>query len=284
MKLGMNLLLWTTYLTREQFGLLKSIQQAGFDGVEILLNMANPDNYKEVKNCLGDLGLEVTTIAVLDAAANPISSDSSVRQEALDQLRWAVDISTELGSEVLGGPFHSTHGAFSGMPPSDEELTWCAEVLGTVARHAGQNGVTLAVESLNRFECYLLTTVEQALQLVRQVGDPALGILYDTHHAHIEEKDISLEIRRAGSDIKHVHVSENHRGAPGDGLVDWKTTFRALQDIKYDGWMVIEAFSQLTPEWAPALRVWRNFAASPEEVYKGGSLFIREMWEQCSAT
>ncbi len=280
MRLGMNLLLWTTYLKSEHFALLKSLKEAGFDGVELLLNKGNPDNYQEVKACLNDLDLEVTTIAVLDAAANAISPDPTVRQEALDQLKWAVDTSARLGSEVLGGPFHSTHGVFSGMPPSDEELTWCVEVLGPAAQYAGQNGVIMALESLNRFECYLSNTVEQALGLVRRVGDPALGILYDTHHAHIEEEDISLAIRGAGSDIRHVHLSENHRGAPGSGLVDWKTTFRALKDIGYDGWLVIESFSRLTPEWAPALRVWRNFAASPEEVYEGGSRFLRELWEQ----
>ncbi len=277
MKLGMNLLLWTTHLTNKQFDLLKNLKQAGFDGVEIHLNPANPDNYTEVKTCLSDLGLEVTTIAVLDSS-NPISPESALRQKALDQLKWAVDISVRLGSKILAGPFHSTHGVFSGMPPSEQEISWCVDVLRPVAHYAGQNGVTLAIESLNRFECYMLTTVEQASQLVRRVGDPALGILYDTHHAHIEETDIFQTICAAKTEIKHVHLSENNRGVPGRGLVDWKTTFGALKEIGYDGWMVIEAFSRLPEEWASALRIWRDFSESTEEVYLEGSRFIKESW------
>ena len=104
-------------------------------------------------------------------------------------------------------------------------------------------------------------------------------MLYDTHHAHIEEQEVRSAIVDSGAAVGHVHISENDRGTPGAGLVDWRTTFAALHEIDYDGWLVIESFSRAMPEFAAAVKIWRDFAGSPEEIYENGLRFIRSSWE-----
>lgn len=284
MKLGMNLLLWTTGLDKRHFVLLEDLQRAGLDGVEVMVDPSGPDNYETVRGRLGDLGLEATTITALHREADPVSPDAEVRERAVEHLKWAVDASARMGSRLLCGPFHSAHGNFSGSPPTIDELSRASEVLFAAAEYAATCEITLALESLNRFECYLVTNIQQAVELVDRVGHPSLGLLYDTHHAHIEEKDVEAAILAGGSHIRHVHLSENDRGVPGTGQVDWDSTFRALRSIQYDGWLVIEAFSRLNRDFASAVHVWRDFFPSDEQVYREGSRFVRRLWGESAST
>jgi len=79
--------------------------------------------------------------------------------------------------------------------------------------------------------------------------------------------------------VKHVHISENDRGTPGKGHVDFPGTFKALRSGGYDGWFVIEAFGRALPDLAAATRVWRDFFPSPDEVYTEGLKLIKEQWQ-----
>ncbi|MBV7333656.1 hypothetical protein KFU94_36570 [Chloroflexi bacterium TSY] len=63
--------------------------------------------------------------------------------------------------------------------------------------------------------------------------------------------------------IKHFHTSENDRGTVGTGQVNWSGTFQALDDVGYDGWLVVESFNAVIPELAGATCIWRPLADSP---------------------
>jgi D-psicose/D-tagatose/L-ribulose 3-epimerase len=75
--------------------------------------------------------------------------------------------------------------------------------------------------------------------------------------------------------LVHVHLSENDRGTPGTGQVNWAGTFATLKKIRYDRWLTIEAFGRALPDLAAATRVWRDLFAKPEDVYTEGLGFIR---------
>ncbi len=275
----MNMLLWTTHVTEEHYPTLERLKATGFDGVEMFIAEGDGKHYERLAKELARLELGCSTVTGLDAETNPVSADPSVRDAALDRLKWVIDMSAVLSADILCGPFHSAYATFTGQPPHPDELKRCAEVLAEAAEYAGQSGVTLAVENLNRFETYLLTTVAQASELVRTVDHPSLGLLYDTHHAHFEERNVKAAIEQASRDIRHVHISENDRGTPGTGQVDWQANFQALRRIGYDGWLTIESFSRLNPDFASAIHIWRDLAPSAEEVYEAGLKFIRKMWD-----
>lgn len=111
-----------------------------------------------------------------------------------------------------------------------------------------------------------------------RIGASNLGLAYDTHHAHLEENDITVAITAAGQHIRHVHFSESHRGTLGTGLLDWSGTVKAFKAIGYDGWLMVEAFSTEVTVLARKAHVWRNTYASGEEVAAGGVAFTRGRW------
>jgi D-psicose/D-tagatose/L-ribulose 3-epimerase len=279
MKTGFNLLLWTTHVGEAHFPLLEKLKATGYDGVEIPLFEGETAHFERVGRAIRDNGLGCTTVTVLpDRARSAISPDPRDRAGALDHLRWAIECSSALGSEVLCGPFHQELGAFSGAGPTEDERARAAEVHRQAADLAAQAGLTLAIEPLNRFECYFLNTMADAKTYVQRVNRPNFGALYDTFHANIEEKDPVGCIAENAEVIRHVHVSENDRGTPGKGHVPWLATFRALRAAGYDGWLTIEAFGTALPALAAATKVWRELHASPEEVYEHGLKTIRENW------
>jgi D-psicose/D-tagatose/L-ribulose 3-epimerase len=282
MKLGMNLLLWTTEVTEAHYPVLEQLKECGFDGVEVPVAPGTESDYTELGRVLDGMGLERTAVFAVDEKADPISDDPAVRAAAVDALREGVAKTRALGAARMVGPFHSAYKKFSGFGPTEDERHRSAEVLRRGAEEGQAAGVVLAVEPLNRFECYLMNTVADARAVIDRVDHPHCGILYDTHHMHIEEKDITDAVRRAADRVVHVHVSESDRGTPGSGQVAWVDTFRALHACGYDDWLVIEAFSRMDADFAGAIHIWRDFDVF-DDVWREGHAFIRSAWENNKA-
>lgn len=278
MKTGMNLLLWSGHVTEELYPVIRDIKATGFDGVEVPVFDGTPDHYKKLKAELDNQGLKSTTVTIVTPETSPISPDASIRKAAVDRLKWAIDCNHALGAENMVGPFHSPLAAFSGVPPTDDEKKRAAEVLRQAAEYAAQAKLQLCIEYLNRFECYFLTTAADAVALVKAVDHPSFKTMFDTFHAHIEEKSQSGPIHTVAPVLGHVHISENDRGTPGTGQVRWDEAFSALKKIGYDGWMVIEAFGRALPDLAAATRVWRDLFPSAKEVYTDGLKLIKDKW------
>jgi D-psicose/D-tagatose/L-ribulose 3-epimerase len=278
MKTGMNLLLWATHVTAEHFPILGRLKKAGFDGVEVPLFEGDAAHFQMIRKELDNQGLGCTTVTVVGPDANPISPDAAVRQAAVARLRWAIEMTATLGGDVMAGPFHSPLAVFSGQPPTEDEKKRAADVLRQAAEIAASHKVKLAIEYLNRFECYFLTTAADARALVDRVNHTSFRTMYDTFHSNIEEKNVSAAISSLGDRLVHVHISECDRGTPGTGLVHWDETFKALRRAKYDGWLTIEAFGRALPDLAAATRVWRDLFPSAEEVYTQGLRFMKEKW------
>ena len=133
----------------------------------------------------------------------------------------------------------------------------------------------LAIEPLNRFETDLVNTVEQAIELCDMVDRPNLGLLVDTFHMNIEEKDVGDAVRSAGSRVFHVQVAENDRGTPGTGQVHWAEFFSALSAIDYQGQIVVESFLPTVAEIARAVSLWRPVAPSMDDLARDGLGFLR---------
>jgi D-psicose/D-tagatose/L-ribulose 3-epimerase len=278
MKTGMNLLLWTTHVTPDHFPILAKLKNTGFDGAEIPIFEGDNDHYKNVRRELDKQALGCTTVGLMTPEANPISPEPALRKAAVERFKRLIEWSAILGSRILAGPFHSPLGVFSGEPPTEDERKRATDVLRQAADEAKKSGITLAIEYLNRFECYFLTTAADARALVKRVDHPNFRMMYDTFHANIEEKQVGDVIASVADSFVHVHISENDRGTPGTGHVHWDETFRALRRVNYDNWLVIEAFGRALPALAAATKVWRDLFPDAEQVYTQGLRFIKDKW------
>jgi D-psicose/D-tagatose/L-ribulose 3-epimerase len=283
-KLGMNMLLWSTDVSgTEHDSTFEMLKDAGYDGVEIPIFDNEVDKYQRLGKRLGELGLAALGVTARSADTSPISSDPEVRARGLEATKAAVDACAALGARTLCGPIEAPLGEFSGTAPTGDERKRSAESLRAAAEYAATRDVTLVVEYLNRFEMYLVNCAEDAAALVREVDHPSCRLMYDTFHAHIEEADPRAALRACADVLVHFHASENHRGTPGSGQVDWDTTFAGLAEIGYDGWVVVEAFGDSLPELAAATNVWRRTFTSEEQLARDGAAFLRPRVRQLAA-
>ncbi|RWC39846.1 sugar phosphate isomerase/epimerase [Mesorhizobium sp.] len=284
MKIGMCMFLWTTAVSKKHEPLLSDIKATGFDGVEIPIFAGTPDDYTKLGELLDRIGLERTAVSALgDPALNLISADGSTRKAGIDYMKWAIDCSAALGAKTLSGPLHSTLGAFSGSGPTAAEKKRSVASQRAIGDHAGKRNVTIGLEALNRFECYLLNTMDDLSEHIDAIDRPHIKAMYDTFHANIEEADPIGAYTRNHKNVVHIHISENDRGVPGRGHIPWKETFSAIRKSGYDDWLTIEAFGRSLKDLAAATKVWRDFSESPEVVYRDGYKHIRSGWKKAGA-
>ena len=276
MKTGMNLLLWTDHVTEAQDPLLDQIKALGFDAVEIpVFNTSDLAPYARLGKRLQSLGLAATAVTVMGPDYNPISPEAKSRDAAVAHLDRVMECGQQFGCEILCGPLHSAIGVFSGTGPTEDEFKYGVETLQRAAEKAHARGIKLAVEYLNRFEIYFLTTAAQTSRFIRAVNHPSCKMMYDSFHAHIEEKDQAAAIRSCAAETIHVHVSENDRGTPGTGQVHWDSFFTGLKNTGYDGYLTIEAFGTALPALAAATKVWRSLFPDPMGLCRDGLSFMK---------
>ena len=273
-KLGFNLLAWTASISDKFFPHIERLKKIGYDGIEICMGNQETAPYKQTKKLVNDLGLGITCVTIVGPDANPVSPDKAVRAKAVDVLKWNIDRTVDCGANLICGPFHSAFATFTRADIDPDEYKRSAEVLRTAGDYAKQAGVTLVPEALNRFECYLCNTMAQLKHLVELTNHPNVRAMFDTHHANIEEKKQVDAIKTIAPVLVHVHLSENDRGTPGSGHINFREALTALKAAKYDGWMMVEAFSRSDPGFANAINVWREYNPG-WDIAEAGHKFLR---------
>jgi D-psicose/D-tagatose/L-ribulose 3-epimerase len=280
MKFGVNTWVWTSPLTTEEFEkLAPHVSQLGFDWIEVPLETLDDLDFVRAAGIAKDLGLGVSTCAAMGPDRDLIHTDPAIRQNGMDYVKNCIQATKTLGATNLVGPLYSAVGRTWQM--TDEERARDTDLLvkqlTELSLYAGDNGVVLGVEPLNRFETSFLNLAEQVVEVVDRVGHPSCQIMLDTFHMNIEEKSLGDAIRAAGPRLKHLHSCENDRGAPGSGHVPWEEVCQALKDIQYDGPVVIESFTAKVKSIAKAAAIWRPLASSQDALAAEGVKFLRQL-------
>lgn len=275
-KIGFNVLAWSAVVSEDLFPIAEKLKRIGYDGIECFIGSPNEDAYKRLGDHTKDLELEMSCVFVVGPDENPIDPSATIRAKGLERIKWAIDRAHDMQAKIICGPFHSAFATFAHHAPTEQEYNWSAEILHSAGEYAAQADITLALEALNRFENYLCNTMEQLTLLINKINHPNVKAMFDTHHANIEEKKIKQAIHKIAPLLSHVHISENDRGTPGDGHVQWDETFSTLAEIDYKGWLTIEGFTRNDPDFANSINVWREYS-EPWEMAENGLKFIKQM-------
>lgn len=250
--------------TARHFDWLPRIRAMGYDFIELLTPEPGELDLAQTRAALEDAGLGVVLAARVNLDRNLTSDEPERRQAGVDYLRRAVDCAVALGADIVGGPLYGNPLVFAGRAPAPvtesrrkARQDWCVEGLLAAAPHAAAAGVTLAVEPLNRFETDILCTTRQGVALMELVDHPAVGLLLDTFHMHMEDASIPEAIAQAAPWLRHFQANENHRGFIGSGATDWTAVARALRGAGYVGPISVEPFRRDDDRIATPIAQWR---------------------------
>jgi D-psicose/D-tagatose/L-ribulose 3-epimerase len=281
MKFGVNAWVWDSPITVDVLKeLAPLVKGMGFDILEVPLESIDDMDHRVGAQILRDHGLGVSTCAAMGPDRDLIHPDSAIRDNGLAYIRAAIDATAALGATNLVGPIYSAVGRTWVQTPAERahDVDLLVKQLSTLAAYANDRGVKLGIEPLNRFETSFLNLTSQALEVIERVNSPACGLLMDTFHMCIEEKSLGDAFRAAGKWVFHVHACENDRGAPGSGHVPWTDVRQGLQDIGYDGLVVIESFTSKVKSIARAAAIWRNLAPTQDALAQDGLKFLHQLF------
>lgn len=282
-RFGVNTFVWASpFSTDNALQLAAKASQFGFDVLEIACEQPELIDLSRVREALDANQLQAIVCGAFGADRDISSDDESIRHGAAMYIRWLIDAAVALNAPLVCGPMYSQTGKARLVPPDvrDTECRRAVEALKRLGDYAAERDVRLAIEPLNRFETDMVNTTEQAVQLIEDVGNPNVGLHLDTFHMHIEEKSSADAIRMAGPHVFHVHACENDRGVPGTGQVAWEAVAAALQEIRYDGAVVIESFTPEVRSIAQAVSLWRPIAPDQDTIARDGLRFLKQLFSR----
>lgn len=278
MKFGINTFLFTSPFTNASTRLFPKFKKWGFDGVEIAVENPTDMDAAFVRAQLDRHGLICTSICGCFPASRDLRGTKTQQRASMTYLKQLVDMAEILGTDIVMGPVYSAVGRAEAVPAPEYKRQWqtVRGHLKTICDYAEARGKIICLEPLNRFETDFINTVEQGMQMIREVKSPALKLLLDTFHMNIEEKNSPSAIRRAGKHVGHIHASASDRGTPGSDQVDWRGVAAALRDIKYNGAVVIESFTQDVKVIARATAIWRKIEPRRDDIASEGLKFLKK--------
>ena len=279
LKFGASTWLWTSPFSTDSIDpLFTKISGMGFDAVEIAVEDPSLIDFKKVKTALVEYNLQVVLCGAFGTNRDLTSEDKGFQQNSLSYIEACLDACAELGITFFGGPMYSAVGKARMLPPDQRKKEWELAVknLRLVSEMAASRNLKIALEPLNRFESDLVNNVEDVLRLINDIDNPAAGVMLDSFHMGIEERNAEEAIVNAGDKLVHIQVAENYRGTPGTGQTNWDAYKRGLERINYKGIVSIESFTTENKALAGAVCFWKPMAETQDLFASEGLAFLKE--------
>ena len=272
MLFGAGTFIWCSPFSNDTLTLIDHAKQLGYDVLEICVEDPDTIDTPRILERLQQAGLRATVCGAFGPKRDLSSDDARIRANGLAYLRRCIEIAAALGAGSVVGPMYAAVGKTQCLEPRERQEQWrrAVENIRLAATIAADHGVKLGLEPLNRFETDLINTVDQGLRMVGDIDRANVGLLLDTFHMNIEEKDIPAALRRADGHIVEFHACSNDRGTPGEDHLPWPAIVAALRDVGFQGPVVIEAFTPIIKEIARAVAIWRQLAESEDALAANG--------------
>lgn len=280
MLFGASTFIWTSPFSNENLWLIDHVKRLGFDIIEICIEDPDAIDVAALAARLKRAALKASVCGAFGPRRDVSAEDRDVRENGVAYLGRCIEIAAALGSDSVVGPMYSATGKTRLLeaPARRDQWRLAIENIRRAAEFAAGHGVKLGIEPLNRFETDLVNTVDQGLRMIADIDRPNVGLLLDTFHMNIEEKDIPAALRRAAGHIVEFHACASDRGTPGEDHLPWPAMVAALRDAAFRGPVVIEAFTPAIKEIARAVSIWRPLAESEDALAANGLRHLRAVF------
>jgi len=279
-EIGINTWVWASPLTDETVtDLLHHVAALGFDAVELPLETSGDLSPEVVGAALEATGLTPYVVGAMAPGRDLVMTDHESVAATQQYLGACTALASSIGAGAVCGPFYAATGRVWRMTEDERAAAYVElrESLAPVVERAGEQGVSIGIEPLNRYETSLVNTVDQALTALDGLLGPALGLALDTYHLNIEERSSADAVRLADSHLLHLQVCGSDRGAPGGDQTDWQALVEALDEVGYAGPLNIESFTADNASIATAASIWRPLAPTQDDLARDGLAFLRSL-------
>ncbi|MDG1471694.1 MAG: TIM barrel protein [Ascidiaceihabitans sp.] len=229
MKFSANLgFLWTELSLPDA---IRAAKSCGFDAVECHWPYGTPP--EDVDAALRETGLHMLGLNTArgDVAGGDNGLSAIPGREA--EARAAIDQSIAYARAINTPNIHVMAGFATG---SRAHATF-VDNLTYACTQAALLGITILIEPLNHFDApgYFLTTTDQAMQVIADVGLPNIKLMFDCYHVQRMEGNLCDKIKDLLPFIGHIQFAAvPGRGAPNQGEINYPYLFKAIADLGYE--------------------------------------------------
>lgn len=269
MKYGTYFAYWEKEWAADYIHYCQKASSLGFDVLEVsaagLIGMSDSE-LELLKQTARKEHITLTACIGFPKEYDTSSVSPSTRERGIAFAKKVLDATSKAGIDRIGGIMYSYWPvAFS--RETDMKLSREHSIQSTqiIADYAANLGITLMLETVNRYEHYLFNRASEALAFVKEVSRDNVKVMLDTYHMNIEEDSIGDAIRQTGKYLGHLHIGECNRKVPGKGHMPWKEIGQALRDIKYDGYVVMEPFVRTGGTIGFEIKVWHDLSEHADE-------------------
>lgn len=248
------------YLNHSFAETCKRLADIGYRGVEIMADVPHawpayllPEQKDGIREALKKHRLKISNINafMMHAVDDPrqkywhpswIEPDVNYRRIRIEHTKKALTLAKELGAPCIttepGGPLEGR--------PWKDCLKLFVEMLKPVVEHAEKVGVPLLVEPEPDL---LIETADQYLEFSEYFQTPFLGLNFDIGHFYCVKDDPAATVHKLAPLIRHVHLEDiaatrvHHHLIPGEGVIDFGATLKALDEVGYQDWVTIELYT-----------------------------------------
>lgn len=269
-KFGIYYAYWAKEWGGDFLPYIEKVGKLGFDVLEVACGAfhLSPDSYfRELRAAAQANGVILSGGYGPRPEHNLANPDNAAVKEAF---RFYADVFRKMelaGIDRIGGALYSYWPVdFAAGFDKRADFERSVKNMRTLADLAADHGITLCMESLNRFEGYMINDAAEDTAYVRAVDKPNVKAMLDTFHMNIEEDSVPDAIRSTAGLLGHFHVGEANRRCPAPGgRIDWKAVGGALRDIGYDGYVVMEPFVRMGGTVGKNVSLWRDLSCGADD-------------------
>jgi len=218
---------------------IKRLKKYGYQGVELAGEPYTID-IEETKELLSKYELECSSICGIFTPERDLSSpNNEIRKKAVEYVKRSVDLAKTLHAATLI-VVPTCVGKLSPETTLEEEWNNAIQSVKEAGLYAKEQGITIAIEALNRYETYLVNNLTLALRFVEEVNVEGVGVMADLFHMSIEERDMRDSIMKISRYLAHVHIADNTREAAGLGQTNFAPVISLLKELGYKGYITME--------------------------------------------
>ncbi|SEP42043.1 sugar phosphate isomerase/epimerase family protein [Propionispora vibrioides] len=224
---------------------IERLARIGYDAIE--LGCASPHAWpyfldaakrKEINKWLKDSNIVFSSLLPAPGGgpgANIASAMKEEREWSVQYVKDVIDMADDFNCHtvliVCGWYIYGTK--------QEEAWKYSRESIRNIAEYARRKGTRLCLEPTPT-DSNLVETADDALIMKDQVGMDNVFVMFDTAHALYRNEPPTDYIYRMGNDLKHVHLTDYDRKAPGTGGCDFVAIMQALKDVDYAGYVTME--------------------------------------------
>lgn len=251
MKFGIMSLDFKRLSLEETFRLAK---QYGFDGVEIFgsrchldTNSFSEDMGKEIRDYQNRFGIEVPmyTPNALNLPYCICSPSEQERDDGVAYYKKSIDVAVSIGcSRILVVADHPGY-----FTPRRQIWDYLVDSMKKICAHAHGKNIQVTIEPLTPMESPVVSTVDDCVELINDVGDDCLYAMMDIVPPTVVKEPISKYFNMLGDRLNYIHicntdgVTDAHLRLDG-GILPIADVLNVFSNHGWEGYVTTELYSE----------------------------------------